>query len=480
MGPEDLKLFFSDGLLPHDGSLERLNEIVRIEEIDKGIAVLPEVHYKKDYPVPTGIVVASQDYIFPTFIALVVNCGMRVIKTHLTKADLNERLIDKIYQRLMDYVPIKIPRSPCLADSSVEEIFLTGASWAIKEFGLEQEETMFIENQGSMFSNQELADKKEILKAVPPVCFKLAQYGLNYMGGGGHFIEMQVVDHLFSPQIAQKLGLFKGQIVFMLHSDAGPAGGMVSQYFGYNRIPSLLINRLKFNCLKWKYHLNLLNFWQIPQLRKRVFLKSDSPGIAADSPLGRRYILASYAVANFGYVKRMALTQSLRKAIKEALRKKSLKLDLLCDLSHNLIQKENQQGQDMWIHRHGCCRCLPPGKIENQPLYNQTGQPFALPSSMGTPSYICVAAQGSKESFYSTCHGTGKRSDGLESKIDESSILKYMKQNDIHLYRRGGKAKITRYAPQSFNDPETIIKSLEEFDIANPIAKVLPLAVLKE
>lgn len=467
--------------MPPDGSLERLRQLTRKDGVDKWIAILPEVHYKRKYAAPTGIVLVSKSKIFPPIIAMVVNCGMRVIKTPLRSSDLDDRAIDEIYRLLMKYININMPLQAQVSYAEVGEVFLKGGDWVTERYGAEDEELINIENRGNMFLNFPEVSRKEILKAIPPACFKMALHGLGYMGGGGHFIEMQSLRRLFSPEIAQKWGLFEGQLVFMIHSDSGPVGGTVSQYFGYNRIESSFLNNLKFNALKWKYHLSSpQDFLRLPEVLQKVFLRTEDFGITANSSLGRKYILSSYAVANFGYAKRMILTRLLRKAIREATSEKDLKIELLYDVSHNFIQKEEYEGEELWVHRHGCCRCLPSEKIPYHPIYRQTGQPFPLPSSMATPSYICAASAGSKESYYSSCHGTGKNNGAEKIEMDEKGISEIMQKRSIRLYRRQGKGNVARYAPQGFKTGESVIKELKEFDIAKPVAEVMPLAVLKE
>lgn len=474
-----VSLFLDDDYYPKDDSLARVEKISRLSGIDN-IAVLPEVHYKKTYPAPTGVVFISKNTIMPQLIAMVINCGMRIIATPIKAKEVSDKIIDKIYSNLMHEIRITQPSNYVLDGNTVLDIMFKGSRWALERFGLEESELDFIENKGNMFHSESLS-RDEVKYAVPEPATKVGRFGLQYMGGGGHFIELQKVREIYNKEIAGLLNLEEGGLIFMLHSDSGLVGGMVNQFFSYNRLKEApLTSRLKLGIRKWQYHLSdPASFFSIAHIYDKVFKKADVVGFDADSTLGRRYKIASYAACNFGYVKRMALTESLRKSVRNAFGDPGMRLPLIYDVSHNLIQQQEFESEKYWVHRHGCCAALPPSKMSAHPIFSGTGQPFPLPGSMATPSYVCVGAEGSKASFYSSCHGSGNVTGPIEGDVTAEAIMKELNRKNVRLYKHG-KVNLVKHSPRKFKDAGIVAKTLENFNIAKIVAKVEPMAVIKE
>src|SRR3990167_9120261 len=145
-----ISMILDENSLPKDDSLLRIKKISEMSGIDH-IAVLPEVHYKKTYSAPTGVVYVSKNLILPQLIALVINCGMRIVTTPLNVKDMNENTIDKIYRNLMKRISIKQPQGYVLNDDRVIDIMLRGSTWAVENLQLDVSQLYYIENQGNMF-----------------------------------------------------------------------------------------------------------------------------------------------------------------------------------------------------------------------------------------------------------------------------------------------------------------------------------------
>jgi len=474
-----IELLLSKGNYPQDASLDRVQAISQFKGIGN-IVVMPDVHYKSKYPAPTGIVVASKEMIMPPLIAIIINCGMRIITTPLRLSDLGDKAIDQIYGKIMSRIPIYPPKHPVLSRKDVCDILVEGSAWALRKFDIEASELDAIEQRGQMFDLNRV-DRSDVLRAVPLTSIKVGELGLDYMGGGAHFIELQVVKNILNAETAQKFGLEEDQLIFMLHSDAGLVGGTVNQYFGFNRIKSAShMNELKFSVRKWQYHLNSFgSFMNVPKIYRDVFRQGILGGFHRDSVMGKRYKFASYAASNFGYVKRMALTEHVRSAVREVVGDRHLDMPLLYDVSHNEIKEETIHGESYWVHRHGCCKALPPSQMLDHPVFRETGQPFPFPGSMATSSYICVGDEGSKRTYYSASHGSGNITAKTDEKPSDQEILSHLQKKGIKLFK-GGRAKLIKHAPHRFNDPSIIIKELEKYQIAKPVVQVFPVAVLKE
>lgn len=478
-GRAEIRLFVDKDTMPQDESVERLQALSVVKGIFGHIVALPEVHYKSGFVCPTGTVIASRDYVMPGLIPIANNCGMRVFLTPLTSADMNEKAMDQLFGILRS----KIFHGPNgtfkLKKQEAGEILSGGCEWGVKRFGLDKNELLNIECRGNMFTGFNLS-RKQILRNIPRASFKVAEMGLDYMGGGNHFIEMQEVSEVFDEQRAGQLKIKKGQIVFMMHSDAGPVGGIIGQYFSAFKMSGRYFDRLISVLVKSSYHLKRLRSLQeAASLPGTVFRRDPPPLIDVNSPLGIRYISASYAAANFGYLKRMYLTEIVRRALREVFSDKEMACPLLYDLSHVLIQREDHDGQKIWVHRQGGCQAYPKEKMGWHPVYKHTGQPFPLPSSLATPSYICVAESGAKEALYSSCHGTGNVTHAFKNDIREEELLARLRINRIKVYHMR-KTSIVKHNPGKYKDAERVLNALKAFNIASPVCKVKPLASLKE
>jgi len=118
-----------------------------------------------------------------------------------------------------------------------------------------------------------------------------------------------------------------------------------------------------------------------------------------DSEIGRRYLAAMRAAANFAWANRQVLMTLAERAIAEAMGTsvESLRFRLVYDISHNIAKVETHRvagsARKLCVHRKGATRALPPGDDRVPPRYRSVGQPVLVPGDMGTASYVCVGAR---------------------------------------------------------------------------------------
>ena len=129
---------------------------------------------------------------------------------------------------------------------------------------------------------------------------------------------------------------------------------------------------------------------------------------------GKLFITSHNAAANQGFANRSILTHQLDQTIEKTLGKNP-ELDMLYDMPHVYIHRENHFGKDVWMHRNGTVRANGQTRM-NHPVFSQTGEPVFIPSSMSTPAYICAGTDENTSTFFSASHGTGRR------KIHENNI----------------------------------------------------------
>ena len=463
--------FLDEELMPGEEALRPLKELSRLPGVDEYLVALPDLHQNGRNIVPTGLVTVSRQHIIPFAVDKGINCGIRIMSLPLTATDLNSQQIDDFYHLVMQRVPVDKHPKAVLRKSEVLDILLQGAEWVVQRFGIDRDVLQNIERGGNMFREAPFATE-EILRSIPRAALKKGRKRLGVLGGGNHFLELQQVVEVVDENLATRLQLQKDQLIIMLHSGTGGVGGSIMKYFhqmasrdGWEK--------------KWE-KIKFLSFRPWDAHRLKWFRRPHLYAIPANSPTARHFIRAVYAVANFGFANRMVISYQVEKALQEVLGDDSLRLHLLYDSSHVTIQQEKHNGGWFWVHRNGANQAMPASYLSEHPVYRETGQPIPIPGSMGTESYIAVAAEGARKTFCSTNHGAGRLLDKPEARqtFQENGVIATMQERGIRLFRYG-KSPITDQAPDAFKDVGRVVQVMQKFHLANPVVKVRPLAVLK-
>lgn len=295
-------------------------------------------------------------------------------------------------------------------------------------------------------------DPDAIVAAIPPKPLRKARRCFGTLGGGNHFLELQEIVEVIEPTLAGTLGLVRGQVVVMLHTGSRSLG---------SKTMKALLGELE---PRWSETDGAQRLWSLP----------------ADSEDGLRFARAASAASNFGFANRIAITDALRGAFRRTLADASLELPLLVDCAHVSIKAESWNGEPLWVHRHGGSCALPPSRLRAHPVFSETGQPVPIPGSMGDASYIGVAAEGTRDTFYSVNHGAGRLMDKSEAlaRFTQADVEREMRERSIRLYRYGA-GDIAEQAPSSFKDISRVVQAMAALGLARPVAHVRPIATLK-
>jgi tRNA-splicing ligase RtcB len=282
------------------------------------------------------------------------------------------------------------------------------------------------------------------------------------LGSGNHFLELQVVDHIYDYRIADRFNLFEGQTTIFIHTG--------SRGFGHQICDDFLKEMIKESSL-----INL----QLPDRQLAC--------APLTSDLGRRYLSAMACAANYAWTNRQILMHLTQETLITTLSisPNDLGMRLLYDVCHNIAKKEfhNVDGQDtlLCVHRKGATRSLPPGHPLLPRIYQDTGQPVLIPGSMGTYSYVLAGAQGAMElSFGSSCHGAGRS-------LSRSKAIKMAKGRSIHreLEDKGifvqsrGKLTLKEEMPEAYKDVSQVVEVVHDTGLAKKVARLRPLGVIK-
>lgn len=464
--PEDelkvpIKFHVSDDLMPDQKTIDQLLAVGKEPNIFHHISALSDVHHKKGRKNPSGTVVAVKNHFLPQLIDTAPNCGMRLIKTPFDSENFSEEKIDKLFQALVETVPTKAYVGNYLPFQTIVDISRRGSVALLEYFNKDTGEIENTMNQGSMFEN-EIPDEKELFSAIPKLFFQAGQFRLGILGAAGnHFLDLMKVDEILDDTIAQKWGVKKNQYLFMIHTGSGLFGQYAS-YFYTPKIKEHFSQRLMLKIGQNSFPEKKSAWFQkLKNDLKEYKNKPDFYQISADSEIGKKFFLAHRASANHGFANRAMIQINIEKTIEKVLGEK-LVLPLVYDMTHISVTKEKYFGEEVFVHRNNTTRAWGPNKMKGTKLYEETGEPVFLPSSMSTPAYLGAALDGNEETFSSSAHGTG-RSKTATSEVpkDKKALLKKMADRKVRLYNAASAGVIQQDA-SSYKDVEKLCKEFKK------------------
>lgn len=210
--------------MKQDRTLEQAANVAMLPGIYKYSIVMPDGH--QGYGFPIGGVAAfdaKEGVISPGGVGYDINCGVRLIRTNLTKDEVRPKikeLVDTLFKNVPSGLGSKGGRVR-LHWTQLDDVLADGAKWAVDNgYGWERD-LEHLEEGGRMEGG---ADPDAVSQ-------KAKQRGgapqLGSLGSGNHFLEVQYVDKVYNEEIAKAYGLFEGQVVVMVHT--GSRGGLGHQ-----------------------------------------------------------------------------------------------------------------------------------------------------------------------------------------------------------------------------------------------------------
>ena len=222
---------------------------------------------------------------------------------------------------------------------------------------------------------------------------------------------------------------------------------------------------------------------------KDALRASDRQLIAAppESPVGRDYLAAMAAAANFAFNNRQMLSQACRQVLGRALGlgPAALGMGLVYDVAHNVAKRERHlvtgREKELIVHRKGATRALGPGHPELPGRYRAVGQPVLIPGDMGTASYVCVGtARAMAETYASAAHGAGRAMSRTQAKkaARGRDLRAELAARRVVVRAASGKT-LAEEMPEAYKDIDRVVKVMHGAGIATLVAKTKPLAVVK-
>ena len=453
------RLYADDVLLEEaldDKSLEQLVNTATLPGVACWALAMPDIH--QGYGFPIGGVVATElpdGVISPGGVGYDINCGVRLLGTHLDYEDVQPYL-DDLASALQENCPSGLGQGGefRLSTAEVEDIARKGARWALEKGMATEADLERTEESGRIGG----ADPSKVSARAK----ERGRNQIGTVGSGNHFIEVDVVEEVFDEKAADRMGLSPGRIVVQIHCG--------SRGFGHQ----ICTDYVKlFQKSVHKYGITLPD-------RELVCAPLSSPE-------GRDYLAAMRAAANFAFCNRQVLTYLIRRSFQDVLAGQGVKpwVYQIYDVAHNIAKVEEHEvdgrRMELCVHRKGATRAFGPGRPEVPGVYRDIGQPVLVPGSMGTASWVLVGTEGSMaQTFGSSCHGAGRTMSRRQAKreVRGQELRGELEASGVRV-RAGSMSGLAEEAPIAYKDVDRVIEVVHNAGIARKVARIVPAAVVK-
>jgi tRNA-splicing ligase RtcB len=439
----DAHAFLSDDLYAasEEGMWDQLRNAASYEGVI-GAYAMPDCHY--GFGIPVGCVVVTEDTIIQAGSGYDISCGVLYMKTSLKAEDVRhryprERLVREIEKRVAVGTGQDRPAlMPKFGSKKGDEILRYGA----KALGVREElcERQYIEVPDGM-------DFTKIEKAYDKV---LPQLGS--VGGGNHFIEVQVDKDT-------------GDVYVMIHCGSRGYGWQTANHFFYEGAAAR----------------------DLPKNRR------EDSWVRIDEQVGKDYWAYHNSAANFAVANRHIIASGVQEALQEVFKADA---EVYYEISHNLVQEETLVLPDGttkkgFVHRKGATRAFPAGHPDLVgTVWEKTGHPCLIPGSMYDGAAILFARPDAYKSACSVNHGSGRKLARGEAKrrleSQQDAIDAEMRDvvrtfNGVPIEGIVGNHKHTPLdeCGHVYKDLDEVLLTLEVAGIAEVKSRLYPVANLK-
>jgi tRNA-splicing ligase RtcB len=397
--------------------------------------------------------VDHRDHVFVANGFAVHNCGVRLIRTSLKKADVLPRIRD-VVKDLFRAIPAGVGSDGAIPTPSRDEgrrLVLEGSRWAVdRGFGTAAD-LDHIED-GGLYPG---ADPS----AVSDRAFARGLPQVGTLGSGNHFLEVQVVDEIYRKDVADRFGIEAGSVCFSIHSG--------SRGFGYQVCDDSLKTMQK---ASRDYGIELPD--------RQLCCAPLS------SPEAKRYLGAMACAANFAWVNRQVMMAIAARTLAKTLgiSDGALGARLIYDVCHNIAKFEEHGGRKLCVHRKGATRAFGPGHPLLPAAYRDLGQPTFIPGDMGRASFLLIGKPGAmSDTFGSTCHGAGRAHSRTEMKRRTAGrdLFREMEQAHGVVVMGHGRDSVAEEMPEAYKDAGLVVDVMEQAGVTDKVARLRPIGCIK-
>jgi tRNA-splicing ligase RtcB len=437
-------------------AIDQVANVATLPGIVGASMAMPDVH--TGYGFAIGGVAAfslKEGVVSPGGVGYDINCGVRLLKSNLTKAEVLPKIKDLV-NILYNDIPSGVGSKGKirLGPGDEKRLLLKGAQWAVEQGFGDAEDLEKIESGGFIDgADPSLISKKAYERGK-------AQQGT--LGSGNHFLEVQYVDEIYDEQTANSLGLFKDQITIMIHTGSRGFGHQVCTDF---------LEVMERAVSKYKIELYDKELACAPY----------------ESPEAQNYLAGMRAAANYAWANRQCIMHWTREAFLKLfqLSPKKLGMSLIYDVAHNIAKIEeheiNGKKMKLIVHRKGATRAFPPVHPELPEIYRNIGQPVLIPGDMGRSSFVLLGTKKAmQETFGSTCHGAGRIMSRHQAirKAKGRAIWREMEDKGI-IVRSAGRETLAEEMSEAYKDISNVVDVVTNAGISKKVVRLRPMGVIK-
>jgi len=441
----------------HDNAPEQVANVACLPGIVRASLAMPDIHW--GYGFPIGGVAATDPaaggVVSPGGVGYDINCGVRILRSDLTAAEVRPR-IEELVAQIFAHVPcgVGVGGPVRFTEKELRRLVVEGARYIVRRGHGSGEDLERTEAGGAL----EGADPD----AVSPRAYERGRDQVGTLGAGNHFLEVQVVDEVYDLATAEAFGVREGGVTFMIHCGSRGLGHQVCDDY---------LKTMRGAARRYGFDL------PDPQL-------CCAP---VHSDEGQAYLGAMRAAANYAWANRQLLMVLVREAVSKVFGQspERLGLHLVYDVAHNIAKLEPHDvggcTKTVCVHRKGATRAFPAGHPEVPEVYRGVGQPVLIPGDMGRYSFLLVGLpQAMAETFGSVCHGAGRAMSRHEAqrRVRGEQVRQDLAARGILAMTRSWRGLAEEYSG-AYKDVADVVGVVARAGLARNVCRLRPLGVIK-
>src|SRR5271156_4216928 len=205
--------------LKNDQAPEQVANVAFLPGIQHASLAMPDIHWGYGFPIG-GVCATDPDeggVISPGGVGFDINCGVRLVRSNLFYRDVKPHL-RQLVESLFRNVPTGVGRSGRVffKGKEMQHLLAEGSRYVIERDLGESRDVEYTEAHGRLDGADPDLVSDHAKKRGAEQCGTL--------GSGNHFLEVQIVDHIFDVEAAAVMGLEKDMVCVMIHSGSRGLG----------------------------------------------------------------------------------------------------------------------------------------------------------------------------------------------------------------------------------------------------------------
>lgn len=453
-------IFASEAMLDsiwQDKAAEQVANVAFLPGIVNHSLAMPDIHWGYGFAIGGVAGTRVQDgVVSPGGVGFDINCGVRLLRTNLTEADVRPKL-EQLVNELFNAIPSGVGTSGRIKINKKElnEVIVKGSRWAVENGYGDPEDIAVTEASGCITgADPDKISEKAKQRGIPQ---------LGTLGSGNHFLEVGMVDEIYDRSAARTMGINDvKQVVILIHTGSRGFGHQICTDY-----VAAMGGAIK------KYGIVLPD----RQLACAPVLSQE----------GEDYLAAMAGAANYAWTNRQCIAHWTREVFMNVFGAghRELGLEQVYDVAHNIAKIERHTVESrqhtLCVHRKGATRAFPAGHPEIPAVYKEIGQPVLIPGDMGRCSYVAVGTETAmRETFGSTCHGAGRtQSRGAAKKnLRGTDIAGELAARGI-IVKAGSMSSLAEEASEAYKNVSDVVDVTVRAGIAVKVLKSVPMGVIK-